>query len=164
MAKKTNNPLFGAAKPTGSPRIFISPSKPNEMEKEESDEPKEQKEGGSNSYCIDELLEAQLSIRMQHWLTTSHAEHKALGKAYEGLDGLIDTFVETLIGAKGREVLSGINSITVGGDAMDILDDLEDTLRNDIPSDIGKEETALLNIRDEMLGLVQHTKYLLTLK
>lgn len=164
MAKKTNNPLFGVAKPTGSPRIFISPSKPNEMEREDSDEPKGKKEGSSNCCCIDDLLEAQLSIRMQHWLTTSHAEHKALGKAYEGLDGLIDTFVETLIGAKGRDILSGINSITVGGDAIDILDDLEDTLRDDIPSDVGEEETALLNIRDEMLALVQQTKYLLTLK
>jgi len=114
--------------------------------------------------CITHLLEAQLSIRMRHWLTTSHAEHKALGKAYEGLDGLIDTFVETLIGEQGREVLSKVNTITVNDDIADALDDLEDTLRDDIPKDFGEDETALLNIRDEMLALVQHTKYLLTLK
>ena len=114
--------------------------------------------------CITHLLEAQLSIRMQHWLTTSYAEHKALGKLYGGLDGLIDTFVETLIGEKGREVLSEINTITVNDDIEDVLEDLEETLRNDIPTDFSDKETALLNIRDEMLALLQQTKYLLTLK
>jgi hypothetical protein len=114
--------------------------------------------------CIEKILEAQLSIRMQHWLTTSYAQHKALGKAYEGLDGLIDTFVETFIGVKGREPLSKIKTIVIDDDIEDVLDDLEDTLRNEVPTDFSPKETALLNIRDEMLGLVQHTKYLLTLK
>jgi hypothetical protein len=99
---------------------------------------------------------------MQHWLTKSHAQHTALGSAYEGMDDLIDTFVEVMIGAKGREVLSGISSLSVGGDAQKILSDLEGVLRNDIPKDAGEKETALLNIRDEMLALVQKTRYLLT--
>jgi len=34
---------------------------------------------------------------------------------------------------------------------------------NEIPKEVGDKQTALLNIRDEMLGLVQQTKYLLTL-
>ena len=95
-------------------------------------------------------------------MTKSHAEHKAIGKAYEGLDDLLDTFVETLIGAKSREVLSGISSLSVGGDVQKILADLENVLRNDVPKDVGEKETALLNIRDEILALVQQTKYLLT--
>ena len=130
----------------------------------ENNDDEESNESSSNNYCVEDLLEAQLSLRMQHWLTKSFAQHKALGKAYDGLDDLIDTFVETLIGAKGRGVLSGITSVSVGGDPIKILNDLESTLRNDIPKDVGENETALLNIRDEMLGLVQHTKYLLTLE
>ena len=114
--------------------------------------------------CIGKLMEAQQSLRMQHWLTVSHAEHKAIGKAYEGLDDLIDGFVEVAIGAKGRGILSGITSIKVGGDAERILSDLETVLRKEIPSDLGEDETALMNIRDEMLALVQKTKYLLTQK
>jgi hypothetical protein len=114
--------------------------------------------------CIGKLMGAQQSLRMQHWLTVSHAEHTALGSAYEGLDGLIDGFVEVAIGAKGRGILSGITSLEVGGDAQRILSHLESVLRNEIPSDIGENETALMNIRDEMLALVQKTRYLLTQK
>lgn len=156
MAQK-DNPLFAPPKVMTNQRM----SSPKSMENDDDDEGKE---SSGNNYCIDDLLEAQLSIRMQHWLTKSFAQHKALGKAYEGLDDLIDTFVETLIGAKGRGFLSGIRSVSVGGDSMKILNNLESTLRNDIPKDVGEKETALLNIRDEMLSLVQHTKYLLTLE
>lgn len=120
--------------------------------------------GDSKCGCIKSLMQAQQSIRMHHWLTTSHAEHGALGEAYGGLDALIDTFVETMIGAKSRSVLSGIDSLqlTVEGDCMKVIDELESMLKNKIEQDIG-EETDLLNIRDEMLALVRKTKYLLTL-
>jgi len=118
--------------------------------------------GGRKCGCIEKMMSAQQSLRLQHWMTKSHAEHKAIGKAYEGLDDLIDTFVETLIGAKSRDVLSGISSLSVGGDVQKILADLENVLRNDVPKDVGEKETALLNIRDEILALVQRTKYLLT--
>jgi len=60
--------------------------------------------------------------------------------------------------------LSGITSLKVGGDAQRILSDLETVLRKEIPSDLGEDETALMNIRDEMLALLQKTKYLLTQK
>ena len=141
------NPLFNAPKTEGSKPA--SPQMPPQS-------------SGKKCGCIEKLMSAQQSLRMQHWLTKSHAQHKALGKAYEGLDELIDTFVEVMIGAKGREVLSGISSLSVGGDAQKILNELEGVLRNDIPKDAGEKETALLNIRDEMLALVQKTRYLLT--
>jgi len=48
----------------------------------------------------------------------------------------------------------GINSV---------LDSFEDFLKNELPKEIKQDQTALLNIRDEMLALVQQTKYLLTL-
>jgi hypothetical protein len=145
MADK-ENPLFNAPKTEGAkPAPQMPPSA-----------------GGRKCGCIEKMMSAQQSLRLQHWMTKSHAEHKAIGKAYEGLDDLIDTFVETLIGAKSREVLSGISSLSVGGDVQKILADLENVLRNDIPKDVGEKETALLNIRDEILALVQQTKYLLT--
>ena len=113
--------------------------------------------------CIKKLIEAQHAIRMHHWLTSSYSEHKALGKAYKDLDDLIDTFVEAFIGVRGKSVLSGISglSITVGDDCTKIIDNLEAVLRNEIIKEVGSSETALLNIRDEMLSLVSRTKYLL---
>ena len=145
MADK-ENPLFNAPKTEGAkPAPQMPPSA-----------------GGKKCSCVEKMMSAQQSLRLQHWMTKSHAEHKAIGKAYEGLDDLIDTFVETLIGAKSRDVLSGISSLSVGGDVQKILADLENVLRNDVPKDVGEKETALLNIRDEILALVQQTKYLLT--
>ena len=145
MADK-ENPLFNAPKTEGAkPAPQMPPSA-----------------GGKKCGCVEKMMSAQQSLRLQHWMTKSHAEHKAIGKAYEGLDDLVDTFVETLIGAKSREVLSGISSLSVGGDVQKILADLENVLRNDVPKDVGEKETALLNIRDEILALVQQTKYLLT--
>lgn len=161
MAKQQDNPLFAPSKSSFQQKMRGNSSKgmdDSEEEKEEGDT------SGSKCGCIEELLEAQQALRMQHWLTKSFAQHKALGKAYESLDELIDKFVETLIGARSRDVLSGISSLSVGGAPKEILDDLEDCLRNGIGKEVGDKETALLNIRDEMLGLVQHTKYLLTLE
>jgi hypothetical protein len=55
---------------------------------------------------------------------------------------------------------NGPNEINVNS----ILDSFEDFLMNDINKEINSDQTALLNIRDEILGTVQKTKYLLTLK
>jgi len=43
------------------------------------------------------------------------------------------------------------------------LNSFEDYLMNELPKEIDESQTELLNIRDEMLGVVQRTKYLLTL-
>ena len=118
--------------------------------------------GGSKSF-IAKLMECQQSLAVLHWKTTSYAEHKALGKAYESLADQIDGFVESFIGVKGREVLNGITTLSIMNDVKSVLMAVENVLRKDIPSAVGEKETSLLNLRDEMLDLVQHTRYLLTL-
>ncbi len=40
----------------------------------------------------------QNELRLHHWGTKSYSAHKALGKLYEGLDVLIDSFTETYLG------------------------------------------------------------------
>ena len=105
-------------------------------------------------------------MRVFHWQTESYAQHKAFGKIYDSLDGLIDSFVETYMGVNGRsrptvtfqielksltgpEVVSGVIDMFIGYlKAMD---------QEDLTSD-------LLNIRDSILGEVHTLKYLLTLK
>lgn len=136
---------------------------PEEPEGDDTDELDELTNGGGEENCIKKMMEAQQSIRMHHWLTSSYAEHKTLGKAYEALDELIDKFVEVFIGAKGNSVLSGISGLSLHteGESMKVFDMLEEVLRDGIPEDVGDKETALLNIRDEILGVVQRTKYLL---
>lgn len=118
--------------------------------------------GGSKSF-IGKLMECQQSLAILHWKTTSYAEHKALGEAYESLADHIDGFVESFISIKGREVLNGITTLSIMNDVKSVLSAVENVLRKDIPSAVGDKETSLLNLRDEMLDLVQHTRYLLTL-
>jgi len=117
--------------------------------------------------CTQTLLNFQTEIRLHHWGTQSYATHKALGKLYENLDGLIDTFTEAYIGIYGRDFIKDINELKFNGPfkttATKVVSSLEDYLMNELPSHIDDNQTALLNIRDEMLGLVQQTKYLLTL-
>jgi hypothetical protein len=108
-------------------------------------------------------MECIQSLHLQHWMTKSYAQHQALGGLYESLEDFLDTYVETLIGAQDRSVLAGINTLAVGGDIASILAKLEGILRDEVSRDVGDDETALLNIRDEALGAVQKTRYLLTL-
>jgi len=41
------------------------------------------------------LLTLQNQLRIFHWQTTVYSEHTAFGTAYEALDDLIDSFIET---------------------------------------------------------------------
>jgi len=114
---------------------------------------------------IDKLLGLQNQLRMLHWGTNSYAEHKALGKAYEALDGLIDTFVETWMGINGKDLGSVklVLSPYTRGSAETLLNQAIEFFTKDMGGMVSGN-TDLANIRDEMLGLVNHTKYLLTLK
>lgn len=117
--------------------------------------------------CIQKIMNFQSEIRLHHWGTQSYAAHKALGKLYEGMDGLLDQFAETYMGAKGKQELKEISELKLNGPYRiginTVLDSFEDYLKTEVTKELDSEDTALLNIRDEMLGLVQQTKYLLTL-
>ena len=117
--------------------------------------------------CIQKLMNFQNELRLHHWGTQSFAAHEALGKAYVTLDDLMDTFVETYVGVYGRYDIKNITSLELNGPfkvgISTVLDSFEDYLKTEITKEIKSDQTALLNIRDEMLGLVQKTKYLLTL-
>lgn len=116
---------------------------------------------------IGSLLAMQNQFRMFHWQTESYAQHKAFGEAYEGLDELVDEFVEVFQGKNGIVVPSGgvkMKLENLDSKPVDMIDVFVDYLTNDLPKELKKEDTDLLNIRDEMLGLLNKTKYLLLLK
>jgi hypothetical protein len=91
----------------------------------------------------------------------------ALGKLYEGLDPLIDSFTESYMGVVGKNIIKNISTINLNGPSKvgvnSVLNSFEDFLKQELTKEIAPSETSLLNIRDEMLSLVQQTKYLLTL-
>ena len=117
--------------------------------------------------CIQKIMNFQNELRLHHWGTQSYAAHVALGKLYETLDPLMDSFVETYLGIKGRQELKDINNLQLNGsfkiNINTVMDSFEDFLKKEIEKEVGSDQTALLNIKDEMLAAVQTTKYLLTL-
>jgi len=119
---------------------------------------------------ITKFLSIQSQLRIYHWQTKSYAEHQALGGLYDDLGGHIDTFVETLSGKRGGVPVSKeAFSMAAGNykskkEVMDYLDGIVTYLTTELPTYLDKDkDTDLLNIRDEMLGAVNKTKYLLRL-
>lgn len=114
------------------------------------------------------LEEIQVQLRHLHWQTKSYAKHKAYGKVYEDMDGLIDDFAEICMGKHGRPEFKGgytiqgkdISEISVQGFVDETCDFLISLTEVYDP----KEDSDLLNLRDEILGLFNKLKYLLTLK
>jgi DNA-binding ferritin-like protein len=113
------------------------------------------------------LMECSTQIKFLHWNTYQYSTHKSLGKLYDGLSESIDTFVEMMMGTMGRpdfpdtfslqfEKPENVNPTDYLTQLADYLISLSDELDPRTNSD-------LLNQRDEMLGMVNQTKYLLTL-
>ena len=113
------------------------------------------------------LQELQNQVKYFHWQTKSYSQHKALGRVFDSITELIDTFVETLMGKYGRPSTKGqkfemfdledVNIEEWTGGVCDLLISFSDVL-DDV------QDTDLLNLRDEMLQNFNQLKYLLTLK
>jgi hypothetical protein len=116
---------------------------------------------------ITTFLTIQAQLRILHWQTKSYAEHKALGKAYEGLDGLIDQFVEVHAGKYGNTLAKNNFQFTAvnykDANTMALIDSYIAYLTNELPQVCKEGDTDLLNIRDEMLSVLNRTKFLLRL-
>lgn len=115
---------------------------------------------------ISPFLRIQNQIRIFHWQTTSYAQHKAFDKAYKHLGDLIDEFVEVYMGKYGRSKAS----VSYNIELENLTDNYHETIDGYISYLINItnvvnpiDDTDLLNIRDEMLGVLNRLKYLLTL-
>jgi len=111
------------------------------------------------------LIEIQVQLKFFHWQTKSYARHQAYGMAYDGLDDLIDSFVEVFMGKYGR--VPAMPMKVFNRNEKDVMTFIDETvafligLSNGFDSD---KDSDLLNIRDEMLALFNKLRYLLTLK
>lgn len=121
-----------------------------------------------NSDVILKLVEVQQQLRFLHWQTKSFAKHKAYGEIYSNLDEHIDSYVEICMGKHGRP--SYKSGYQINGQDISELS-LQKFIDETVSFLIGfneeldpKEDSDLLNIRDEMMGEFNKLKYLLTLK
>lgn len=107
------------------------------------------------------LLEAASQVRVLHWGTSSYAEHEALGDLYDTLNDATDKIAEALMGAQGKRLqLKGTLELVDYAEGMpaDYVAGIGQALESitGLPTDI-------LNTRDDLLGAVHKTSYLLTL-
>jgi DNA-binding ferritin-like protein len=114
---------------------------------------------------IQNLLTIVNQLKYYHWQTDSYSKHEALGKAYDTLNGLVDDFVEILLGKYGKELSPiSINIKTESElDYNSAIEEISNYLSYELSNILDEKDTDLLNIRDEMLATVNKTKYLLTL-
>jgi DNA-binding ferritin-like protein len=121
---------------------------------------------------ITNLLTLQNQMRVFHWQTQhkvgSFAAHNAFGTAYEELDGHIDDFIEIYQGKKGAIMASGgsfhLELHNLPDNPEEFVDEYVEYLVEYVPQGLDEADTDLLNIRDEMLGILNQTKYRLHMK
>lgn len=111
------------------------------------------------------LIGMEQQLRIWHWQTKMYSRHQAYGATYNALGELIDSFMETYMGKYGR--VEAPPSIPL----ENMSNDVEPKINEYIESLIAlsdeldpRADSDLLNIRDEILGLMNKLKYLLTLK
>jgi DNA-binding ferritin-like protein len=115
---------------------------------------------------ITNFLTLQNQMRVFHWQTQktpgSFAQHEAFGTAYDELDPLIDDFIEIYQGKKGKLMANGTFNISLHNldeNPEAFIDEFVDYLVNIVPQRLDDADTDLLNIRDEMLAILNQTKY-----
>ena len=117
---------------------------------------------------IHDFLQLQAQIKLYHWQTKSYSRHVGSDKLSSSLAGTIDKFVEVYIGKYDRPMLKGPTSMLrlenkTDSSIIDYINNWILYLEKTLPSMLSKNDTDLLNIRDEMLGDLNQTKYLFTL-
>ena len=127
--------------------------------------------------CFLELLN---TIKIYHWSTLSYPTHKATDELHDKLSELVDSFIEIYIGHCARSNGRKSNGVPIFGfktekeasiefceckslDAFcKVLDD--NIVHLESLTNVLKDYTDLVNIRDEMVGALAQALYLLRLK
>ena len=113
-------------------------------------------------------MELQNQTKINHWQTKSFARHKAFDELYEELSDLIDTFAEAAMGKYGRFKLENEDKTLniVNLTELDLKEMLQTSKEALIQwnNEFDSTDTDILNIRDEILGLLNKITYLLTLE
>jgi hypothetical protein len=113
-------------------------------------------------------------IKIYHWQTLKYSRHKATDELHEKLSELIDRFIEVL---QGRNILEKKDKRILIDESKDfikihnindenglaIVNNIKKFLESTTLITLINNHSELLNIRDEMLSIVNQTAYLFTL-
>ena len=109
------------------------------------------------------FLQLRNDIKMYHWQTKSFPYHKISDELLSTIDSLSDKFVETLLGR--LETRPNIDSkIYIRNISDELFKEILDVANNFLANELNEIDsyTDLINIRDEIIGEINKTKYLLT--
>lgn len=114
------------------------------------------------------LMKCRDQLRMNHWQTTSYAEHKATDRLIGSYTEFIDQLGETTLGLLGRPSISTTNNEITDikmFSSSAVLDSIEQytTQIKELCESI-ENASDISNIIDEILGQTRVGKYLLTLE
>jgi hypothetical protein len=114
------------------------------------------------------LLSARTNIKFYHWSTSNYARHKATCDLVGKLDDLLDSIVEIYSATYGKPKPGTVGTIEyvvlTDATAVQYLNSFADFLVNDMPKYLSKKDTDIVNLRDELLGVVHQALYLFTFK
>ena len=126
----------------------------------------------SEQHMIVMFLRMLNTVKLFHWKTSNYAQHKATDELYTNLNLSIDTFVEIFLGKTGSRVnLTGTKSLPLldFSDVSHFKKEIEmykkyliDMRHHSMLNE--KQDTDLINVRDEILGHLNQFTYLLTFK
>jgi hypothetical protein len=120
------------------------------------------KKGGE---IVSVFFHMRAQIKLYHWQTRSFAEHKATDDLVAALDTNIDKFIEVYMGRYGRPYIRKtlpVKNLTVTG-IRAFITKSDEWLASSLPRMLKKNDSDLLNIRDEILADLNQIKYLFTL-
>jgi hypothetical protein len=114
---------------------------------------------------LKEFFQVTTQLKLYHWQTKKYSRHKSSDEFVTNISSLIDTYIETHQGKYGRIMLEDKLNITLENINDKNIPIFFDKFKNFLISlQYEPKDSDLSNIRDEMLGLVNQTLYLLTLK
>lgn len=118
-------------------------------------------------YFIEYVLTFLSQVRVIHWQTNNYVVHKVFGKLYDDLNDLFDDIVEGMMGKYERFVINDKLEIELKDEQdinLNIFLDKNIKILNSFKNDLFDECDDIKNIIDEIVAMLNKTKYLITLK
>lgn len=130
--------------------------------------PKQNGDTKRKQHIVRYMLQMLMTVKLYHWNTLSYSVHKATDDLYGELNTLIDQFVEILLGKTKREIIETKTLLLKTFKDNKSFEKEIETYKKYMVN-LGeifneKENSDLLNVRDEILATLNKISYLLTLK
>lgn len=105
------------------------------------------------------LFHARTAAHVLHLQTRSYAAHKALNEFYDEIIDLADSLAEVYQGEYGLIKWDEAEPYELPKDALEMLDDLRETVDECAKECFDPADTHLNNIADEIRSLIASTQY-----